>query len=138
MDKEILRIDLLSDWQKHFAFGLGEVVLRERDSHNNVVIELLLATNSFDLIMDLNNDYLSQIPESTIYKYKYSRDFKENAWASGNEELIVDIEDFYCYLKSNKSNVDENLFGKEYNEVIKICESVIKNETNLYLIADDY
>lgn len=138
MDKEILRIDLLSDWQKHFAFGLGEVVLRERDSHNNVVIELLLATNAFDLIMDLNNDYLSRIPESTIYEYNYSRDFKKNAWASGNEELIVDIKDFYSYLKRNKSNVDENLFGKEYNEVIKICESVIKNETNLYLIADDY
>ncbi|UFH31104.1 hypothetical protein LNP04_14120 [Chryseobacterium sp. C-71] len=138
MDKEILRIDLLSDWQKYFAFGLGEVVLREKNSHNNVVIELLLATNAFDLIMDLNNDYLNQIPESTIYKYNYSRDFKENAWASGKEELIVDIEDFYFYLKSNKSNVDENLFGKEYNEVIKICESVIKNENSLYLIADDY
>lgn len=123
---------------KTFCFRVGEVVLRERDSHNNIVYELLLATNAFDLIMDLNNDYLSQIPESTIYKYKYSRDFKENAWASRNEELIADIEDFYCYLKGNKSNVDENLFGKEYNEVIKICKSVIKNQTSLYLIADDY
>lgn len=138
MDKEILRIDLLSDWQKHFAFGLGEVILKEKDNDDNVIIELVLVTNAFDCIMNLNNDYLSQIPESTIYKYNYSRDFEENGWASGNEELIVDIEDFYCYLKSNKSNVDENLFGKEYNEVIKICESVIRNGTSLYLTADDY
>lgn len=131
-------IDLLSDWQKHFAFGLGVVVLSEKDDHNNVIIELLLATNAFDLIMNLNNDYLNQIPESTVYKYNYSRDFECNTWAFEKEELIVDIDNFYDYLVKNKNHVDLTLFGKEYEEVKNICKSVMENGNKLYLIADDY
>lgn len=131
-------IDLLSDWQKHFAFGLGVVVLSEKDDHNNVIIELLLATNAFDLIMNLNNDYLNQIAESTVYKYNYSRDFECNTWAFEKEELIVDIDNFYDYLVKNKNHVDLPLFGKEYEEVKNICKSVMENGNKLYLIADDY
>jgi len=138
MKHKTLRIDLLSDWQKHFAFGLGEVILREKDDVNNIIIELILTTNAFDLVMNLNNDYLNYSQESTIYKYNYSREYKMTGWASEKEELIVDVEGFYNYLTENVSQVDEKLFGREYDEVKKICKSVIQNENKLFLIVDDY
>lgn len=138
MRHKTLIIDLLSNWQKHFAFGLGEVILREKDNMDNIIVELILATNPFDLIMNLNNDFLNHSPASTIYKYNYSREYGMTGWASEKEELIVDVKGFYNYLTENVNQVDEKLFGKEYDEVKKICKSVIQNENKLYLIADDY
>lgn len=138
MNNKTLRIDLLSDWQQRFAFGLGEVILREKNNVENIIIELILATNAFDVIMNLNNGFLDQPPESTIYKYNYSRKYEMIGWASEKEELIVDINEFYSYLMKNEDHVDTKLFGREYDEVINICKSAIQNGNKLYLIADDY
>lgn len=138
MKHKTLRIDLLSDWQKHFAFGLGEVILSEKDSDENIITELVLATNAFDLIMNLDNDFLHHSSESTVYSYNYSRVYDMIGWASEKEEQIIDIIEFYDYLINNENQVDINLFGKEYDEIINICKSVIENENKLYLTADNY
>lgn len=138
MKHKTLRIDLLSDWQKHFAFGLGEVILSEKDSDENIITELVLATNAFDLIMNLDNDFLHHSSESTVYRYKYSRVYDMIGWASEKEEQIIDIIEFYDYLINNENQVDIKLFGKEYDEIINICKSVMENENKLYLTADNY
>lgn len=138
MKHKTLRIDLLSDWQKHFAFGLGEVILSEKDSDENIITELVLATNAFDLIMNLDNDFLHHSSESTVYRYNYSRVYDMIGWASEKEEQIIDIIEFYDYLINNENQVDINLFGKEYDEIINICKSVMENENKLYLTADNY
>lgn len=89
--------------------------------------------------MNLNNDFLHQPLESTVYKYNYSREYEMgNGWASEKEELIVDVKEFYNYLIKNENQVDTKLFGKVYDEVINICKSVIQNGNKLYLIADDF
>ena len=138
MELDVRRIDLLSNWQKHFTLNLGKSYLRERKNNGELVTELLLSSALLDNIMMSNCNYKNLDPNSVIYKYCTTRDKEGNCWAENKEEECERIEEFYEQLISIKENIDFELLHTEYEEVLKICQSTINNNNKLFLITDSY
>ncbi|MFI0425593.1 MAG: hypothetical protein ACH34V_01440 [Flavobacterium sp.] len=138
MELDVRRIDLLSNWQKHFTLILGKAFLRERNNKGELVTELLLSSTLFDNIMMSNYNFRNLDKNSVVYKYCTTRDKDENCWAENKEEECERIEELYQQLISIKDNIDFDLLLSEYEEVLKICLSAINNNNKLFLIIDSY
>ena len=72
-----------------------------------------------------------------IYKFCWSADYGDERW--GEEEHgeveLERLQEFYRHLKTIRNS--GQLYSKEeYNTVIEICESALKNNNQLFLIAD--
>ncbi len=134
-------IDFLSDWQKHFAFGLGEVIFLEKNNDNIILTKIIMSTDQFDNIVDFYYEsYLNFNKESLLYKY-FNREYigSNEEWAEYNEEVIENIEEFLNHILNVGPNYEAlELVKDEYYSIINLCNSIIKNKTKLYFMADKY
>ena len=135
------RIDFLKDWQKHFAFGLGEVIISEKTIEGETLSEIIMSTNQFDNMVDFYFDTFAKLnSESLIYKY-FNRDYigGEENWAVDSEVKIERLDEFLNHLK----NIDESfepvqIVKNEYETLIAFISKVIKNNNQLFFMAEGY
>lgn len=135
------RIDFLSDWQKHFAFGLGDVTISEKTIEGETLSEIIMSTNQFDNMVDFYFDNFTKFDsESLIYKY-FNRDYigGEESWATDSEVKIERLDEFLNHLK----NIDESfepiqIVKNEYETLIAFISKVIKNNNHLFFMAESY
>jgi hypothetical protein len=131
------KIDLVSDFQKISIVQIREAYFRERTESGELVFEVVLWSGYFGMILDLYPDYQELPRESIIYKYRWSADYEFDTWGDEfNGEVQVDrLEEFYDHMKSLVIAEELNA-QKEYNAILEICESAIKNKNKLFFIAD--
>jgi hypothetical protein len=130
------KIDLVSDFQKISAIQIREAYFREREESGKLVFEVEFWSGYFGMILDLYPDYKGLPSESIIYKYCWSNEYGDEVWGDDwNGEVEVDrLEEFYGHLKA--IILPENLNAqREYNAILEICESTIKNKNRLFFIA---
>lgn len=131
------KIDLVSEFQKISITQIREAYFRERTESGELVFEVEFWSGYFGMILELCPDYKTLPSESVIYKYCWSYEYGDEVW--GNDwdgEAEVDrIEEFYSHLKSIILTEDFNA-QKEYDAILEICESAIKNKNKLFFIAD--
>ena len=109
----------------------------ERSASGELIFEVGFWSGYFGAILDLYPDYKTLPSESIIYKYRWSYENEEDIWGDHwNGEVEVDrLEEFYGHMKS--IILPEGLNAqKEYNAILEICESAIKNKNRLFFIAD--
>jgi len=131
------KIDLVSDFQKISLTQIREAYFRERDESGNLVFEVEFWSGYFGNILFLYPDYMALPKKSVIYKYCWSHDYGNEVWGDyWNGEVEVDrLEEFYGHLKSIILTEDANA-QKEYDAILEICESALKNKNRLFFIAD--
>jgi hypothetical protein len=130
------KIDLVSDFQKISAIQIREAYFREREESEKLVFEVEFWSGYFGMILDLYPYYKGLPSESIIYKYCWSNEYGDEVWGDDwNGEVEVDrLEEFYGHLKA--IILPENLNAqREYNAILEICESTIKNKNRLFFIA---
>ncbi|MCD0480530.1 hypothetical protein LPB90_18980 [Chryseobacterium sp. LC2016-29] len=135
------KIDFLSNWQKNLTVGLGEVILTEKTSKDEVTSMLIMSTNQFDNIINFHFENFRKLTEtSLIYKY-FDRDYigENENWAVDVEMKIESVSEFVSHLEM----IDENyelldLVGKEYITTIEFCKKILNNDAQLYFKADNY
>ncbi|MEO6977751.1 MAG: hypothetical protein ABI113_05200, partial [Mucilaginibacter sp.] len=114
-----------------------EAYFRERDEAGKLVFEVEFWSGYFGIILFLYPDYMALPKESVIYKYCWSYDYGNDVWGDyWNGEVEVDrLEEFYGHMKSIILTEDANA-QKEYDAILEICESALKNKNRLFFIAD--
>ena len=134
-------IDFLSDWQKDFAFGLGEVIIQEKSIDSEILTKLIMSTNQFDNIVDFYHvTYVNLNQDSLLYNY-FSRQYigGDENWAVNNEVKVENVEEFLNHILNIDTNYEtKQMVNKEYDAIIGLCKSAIDNKTQLYFKADDY
>lgn len=131
-------IDLLSGHQKLSFVALGEAFLRERNPKGEVVFEVLMWGYAFNEIMKLKTNFLELHSESVIRKFIWSRDYSmEDRWAEDEEAECERLFEFYNHLKELSLDIHPD-YKNEYQAILEICDSALKNGNKLFIQADDY
>jgi len=136
-EQNVRKIDLVSDFQKISITQIREAYFRERTESGQLVFEVAFWSGYFGMILDLFADYKSLPSESIIYKFCWSDEYELDVWGDHWEgEVEIDrLEEFYGHIKSINLTQGINAI-KEYNAILEICESTIKNKNKLFFIAD--
>jgi hypothetical protein len=131
------KIDLVSEFQKISITQIRDAYFRERTESGELVFEVEFWSGYFGMILDLYPNYKALPSESIIYKYCWSNDYGKDVWGDHwNGEMEVDrLEKFYVHIKSIVITEDFNA-QKEYNAILEICESAIKNKNKLFSVAN--
>jgi hypothetical protein len=132
MIKSIKKIDLLDEWVRKTGMALKEVSLRERDLDGNIVFEVIMCDMPFEELIYIN--FKDRNKESVIYKYCWTREYEWESWAEDKEEECERLVEFYEQIKMLKTEVPE-ISIKEYDAIIEICESTIRNGNKLFLMT---
>ncbi|SHL46104.1 hypothetical protein [Flavobacterium saccharophilum] len=135
-----IKIELISKWMKLYPYSvcLDEIYFRERDNNGNLVYELVLSTHQFEFII---NHYYSNFrelnPESLIYKY-HIKGYENWNDSESKEEECNRVKEFYEQLINIKEKVVQETSDaiEALNELLKICESVMKNKNKFYSFSD--
>jgi hypothetical protein len=121
-----------------YSVCLDEIYFRERDNNGNLVYELVLSTHQFEFII---NHYYSNFrelnPESLIYKY-HIKGYENWNDSESKEEECYRVKEFYEQLINIKEKVVQETSDaiEALNELLKICESVMKNKNKFYSFSD--
>lgn len=121
-----------------YSVCLDEIYFRERDNNGNLVYELVLSTHQFEFII---NHYYSNFrelnPESLIYKY-HIKGYENWNDSESKEEECNRVKEFYEQLINIKEKVVQETSDaiEALNELLKICESVMKNKNKFYSFSD--
>ena len=135
----MIKIELISEWMKIFPYSLclDEIYFRERNSVGTLIYELTLSTHQFGYIINPFYENFRELnPESLIYKC-HSKDFENGDWAEKQEEECQSVEEFYNHLLEKREIICVFIEVKEaYNELLKICESTMKNKNKLFVFSE--
>lgn len=91
---------------KNLTVGLGEVILTEKTSKDEITSMLIMSTNQFDDIINFHFENFRELTEtSLIYKY-FDRDYigENENWAVDIEMKIESVSEFVSHLEM----IDEN------------------------------
>ncbi|MBJ2123210.1 hypothetical protein [Flavobacterium sp. IB48] len=135
-----LKIELVSKWMKLYPYSvcLDEIYFRERDKENNLIYELELTTHQFGFIIDhYYSNFRELNPESLIYKY-HSEEYAILNDAIAQEIECYKIKEFNEQLINVREKVVQQGSGAEeaLDELVKICESAMRNKNKLYIFSD--
>ena len=131
------KIDLVSDFQKISVTQIREAYFRERTESDELVFEVRFWSGYFGMILHLYPDYTTLPSESIIYRYCWSDDYGNEVWGDEwtGEVEVERLEEFYLHLQSIVLPENSNM-QEEYNAILEICESAVKNSNRLFFIAD--